>query len=111
MIMLVLLIMAMIYKAVRNAGGTLHMRVHSIFLATLKVLTFPKILQHVAVGPEFLLSFVPNSTFLLFSLYCKVDIGLNITRISSISSTQTEPYIYADICKNFTNKNLLLQSP
>lgn len=108
--MLVLLIRAMIRRTVTCAGGTLYMRVHFIFLATLKVLLLPKILQWIAASPGFLLRFVPNSTFLLLSLHCTVNINPNITRVSSLSATQTEPHIFADIYKNFTNKKALIAS-
>lgn len=51
-----------------------------------------------------ILNFVPDSTFPLLSLYWKVNISPNITGINSLSFTQRELPIYADIYKNFTNK-------
>lgn len=91
------------------------MRWNSLYESPFHLLSNPKSINVVqdcttcSCGSR-ILSFVPDSTFPLLSLYWKVNISPNITGINSLSFTQREPPIYADIYKNFTNKKALTAS-
>lgn len=65
-IMLVLIIIATIYRDVKNTFDTFYMSPFNSHDS--KVLTVPEISQHVSVSPGFLLSFAKPNIFALFTL-------------------------------------------